>query len=153
MSMLQSFFEIGTDETLFDGLYISKNKALCERYMGQYPVISVSLKSVEALNFDPTPFVEAYKKRRDYVYDRLIKMGLEVNKPEGAFYVFPKISEFGMSSYDFCLNLVKEKSVALIPGDCFLTDDYVRISYCVDNDTIVNAMDLLEEYINELRRK
>lgn len=52
MSMLQSFFEIGTDETLFDGLYISKNKALCERYMGQYPVISVSLKSVEALNFD-----------------------------------------------------------------------------------------------------
>lgn len=52
MSMLQSFFEIGTDKTLFDGLYISKNKALCERYMGQYPVISVSLKSVEALNFD-----------------------------------------------------------------------------------------------------
>ena len=43
MSMLQSFFEIGTDETIFDGLYISKNIALCERYMGQYPVISVSL--------------------------------------------------------------------------------------------------------------
>ncbi len=139
--------------------YMLGNKELLDKIsiIHQYMVVCINTfvqeAGVEALNFDPTPFVESYKKRRDYVYDRLIKMGLEVNKPEGAFYVFPKISEFGMSSYDFCLNLVKEKSVALIPGDCFLTDDYVRISYCVDNDTIVNAMDLLEEYINELRRK
>ena len=48
MSMLKCFFEIGTDQSLFEGLYISKNKALCDAYMGKYPVISISLKGVNA---------------------------------------------------------------------------------------------------------
>ena len=51
MSMLRSFFEIGTDKSLFDGLYISDNKALCDEYMGKYPVIFLSLKDVEGLEF------------------------------------------------------------------------------------------------------
>lgn len=52
MSMLKCFFEIGTDTTFFDGLYISKNQALCEEYMGKYPVVFLSLKSVEGLTFE-----------------------------------------------------------------------------------------------------
>ena len=52
MSMLRSFFEIGVDKTLFDGLYISSRKDLCDKYMGKYPVISISLKGVEELSFD-----------------------------------------------------------------------------------------------------
>ena len=52
MSMLKSFFEIGTDKTLFDQLYIVANKELCEEYMGQYPVIFLSLKGVDGLNFE-----------------------------------------------------------------------------------------------------
>ncbi len=51
MSMLKSFFEIGTDPSLFDGLYISGNRVLCEKHMGKYPVIFLSLKGVEGLNF------------------------------------------------------------------------------------------------------
>lgn len=51
MSMLKSFFEIGTDKSLFAGLYISKNKELCDEYMGKYPVIFLSLKGVEGLDF------------------------------------------------------------------------------------------------------
>lgn len=51
MSMLQSFFEIGCDQTLFEGLKISEEKELCEKYMGQYPVISLSLKGVEGMSF------------------------------------------------------------------------------------------------------
>lgn len=51
MSMLKSFFEIGTDTSLFDGLYVSENKELCEQYQGQYPVIFLSLKDVEGLSF------------------------------------------------------------------------------------------------------
>ena len=51
MSMLKSFFEIDTDKSLFDGLYISKNKELCDEYMGKYPVIFLSLKGVEGLDF------------------------------------------------------------------------------------------------------
>ena len=52
MSMLKSFFEIGTDKTLFDGLYISGNKELCDEYMGKYPVIFLSFKGVEGLTYD-----------------------------------------------------------------------------------------------------
>ena len=52
MSMLRSFFEIGTDKTLFDGLYISHNKELCDAHMGKYPVIFISLKDVEGLSYD-----------------------------------------------------------------------------------------------------
>ena len=52
MSMLKSFFEIGTDKTLFDQLYISTNKELCGEYMGQYPVIFLSLKGVDGLSFE-----------------------------------------------------------------------------------------------------
>ena len=54
MSMLRYFFEIGTDTSLFDGLYISNNKELCEKYMGKYPVIYLSLKNVDGLNYEET---------------------------------------------------------------------------------------------------
>ncbi|MCC8105715.1 MAG: AAA family ATPase [Clostridiales bacterium] len=52
MSMLKTFFEIGTDKSIFDGLDISKETALCEKYMGQFPVISITLKQVKGLNFE-----------------------------------------------------------------------------------------------------
>lgn len=52
MSMLKSFFEIGTEKALFDGMHISKNQELCERYMGKYPVIFLSLKGVDGLSFE-----------------------------------------------------------------------------------------------------
>ena len=60
MSMLKSFFEIGTDKTLFDGLAISEEKELCEAYMGKFPVVFVSLKDVDGLTFE-----NAYGKLRD----------------------------------------------------------------------------------------
>ena len=72
MSMLKSFFEIGTDKTLFDGLYISKNKELCDEYMGKYPVIFLSLKSVEGLTYDEakyriTELIGAEAERFDFL--------------------------------------------------------------------------------------
>ena len=57
MSMLRSFFEIGTDKSLFDGLYISGNKALCDEHMGKYPVIFLSFKSVEGRSFDDARYM------------------------------------------------------------------------------------------------
>ena len=56
MSMLKSFFEIGADSALFEGLYISRNKQLCEEHMGKYPVIFLSLKNVEGLNFEAAKY-------------------------------------------------------------------------------------------------
>ena len=52
MSMLKSFFEIGTDPALFDGLKITEEKELCKKYMGKFPVISISLKSVDGLKYE-----------------------------------------------------------------------------------------------------
>ena len=54
MSMLKSFFEIGTDKSLFDGLYISKNKELCDEYMGKYPVIFLTFKDVKFDSWEAT---------------------------------------------------------------------------------------------------
>ena len=67
MSMLRYFFEIGTDKTLFNDLYISKNKTLCEKYMGKFPVIFLSLKNVEGLTFKEakSQFVELIGKEAE----------------------------------------------------------------------------------------
>lgn len=56
MSMLKAFLETGADVSLFEGLYIAENKALCDEYMGKYPVIFLSLKSVEGLNFEAAKY-------------------------------------------------------------------------------------------------
>ena len=113
----------------------------------------IQYAAIEALRFDPAPFVEEYRKRRDYCYDRLVGMGLDVVKPEGAFYIMPSIRKFGMSSMEFCTRLVKECKVAVIPGVCFSAEGYVRIGYCVSMDTIVKAMDRLEKFVANLEKK
>lgn len=139
--------------------YMLANKELCDKIsiIHQYMVVCVNTfvqdAGIKALEYTPTEMLKTYERRRDYVYKRLCDMKLDVIKPDGAFYLFPSIKEFNMTSFDFCYKLVEEKKVALIPGSCFLTDDYVRISYCVDDDTIENAMNLLEEFVNELRNK
>lgn len=71
MSMLKSFFEIGTDTSLFDGLYISENKELCEQHQGQYPVIFLSLKDVEGLSFSEAKrkCIQLIKREAERFYD------------------------------------------------------------------------------------
>ena len=80
MSMLRAFFEIGTDPTLFDGLYISENKELCREYMGKYPVIFISLKGVDGMTFEEavvrtTTIVKTEARRHYYLKDsgKLVK--------------------------------------------------------------------------------
>ncbi|MDE7213039.1 MAG: aminotransferase class I/II-fold pyridoxal phosphate-dependent enzyme, partial [Anaeroplasmataceae bacterium] len=80
-------------------------------------------------------------------------MGLEVKKPEGAFYIFPSIKKFHTSSTDFCKRFAEEYKVAIIPGDCFEADDFIRLSYCVDFETIKTACDRLEQFIKTLGGK
>nr|WGD69149.1 aminotransferase class I/II-fold pyridoxal phosphate-dependent enzyme [Bacillus subtilis] len=81
---------------------------------------------------------EQYKKRLDYVYDRLVSMGLDVVKPSGAFYIFPSIKSFGMTSFDFSMALLEDAGVALVPGDSFSTygEGYVRLSFAYSLDTL-----------------
>ncbi|MDE7263906.1 MAG: aminotransferase class I/II-fold pyridoxal phosphate-dependent enzyme [Anaeroplasmataceae bacterium] len=120
----------------------------------QYMIVALNTfiqpAMIKALDYDPKDMVESYRTRRDYIYERLTKMGLEVEKPEGAFYIFPSIKKFKMSSHDFCKRFAEEYKVAIIPGDCFEADDYIRISYCVDFETIKTACDRLEQFVHTL---
>ena len=121
----------------------------------QYLVVAVNTfiqdGGVAALNYDVTPMVESYRERRDYVVARLNTMGIKFPNPEGAFYIFMSIKEFGLKSWEFCEKLVHAEGVALIPGICFDTDDHVRISYCVEMETLVGGMDGLERFVAEWR--
>lgn len=105
---------------------------------------------IEALDFDPEVFRLEYLRRRDYVLDRLSKMGLKVNIPDGAFYVFPSIKELGLSSDEFCRRLINEEKLALTPGACFGSEGNVRISYCASDETLEKGMDRLEAFVNKL---
>lgn len=84
MSMLRYFFEIGTDESLFDGLYIKNNKKICEEYMGKFPVIFISLKNVEGLDFETAlyRFVEIIGREAERFYFLLDSKKLTVNEKE-----------------------------------------------------------------------
>jgi len=123
----------------------------------QYLVVAVNTfiqdGGVAALEYDVTPMVESYRARRDYVVMRLQAMDVKFPYPEGAFYVFISVAEFGMDSWRFCEELVRAEGVALIPGICFDTDDHVRISYCVEMDTLIAGMEGLERFVTGLRVK
>lgn len=106
--------------------------------------------AIKAFDVDTTYMKEDYKERRDYVYKRLIDMGFDVLKPEGAFYIFPSIKKFKMGSYDFALKCAQEAKVALIPGIYFGSDDYIRISYCYSKEVLQEALDRLEVFVESL---
>lgn len=92
-----------------------------------------------------------YKERMEYAYKRLIDMGLKVEKPNGAFYLFPSIAAFGQSSFDFALDVVNKAGVALVPGSAFSEygEGHVRLSYAYSLDTLKEGLDRLERYIKE----
>ena len=107
----------------------------------------------EALKTDPGPMVEAYEKRREYVCARLRGMGLSFPEPEGAFYVFPDISEFGISSEEFCTRMIREGKVAAVPGACFGAEGYIRLSYCCSDGELELGLDRMEAFVKTLRKK
>ena len=92
------------------------------------------------------------RERKDYVISELRNMGLEVNEPKGAFYVFPSIKKFNMSSEEFCLKLLNEEKIACVPGSSFGIggEGYIRISYCYSMEELKKALLGLEKFINKL---
>lgn len=98
--------------------------------------------------------VEEYDKRRKYCLGRIDKMGLKCFEPSGAFYIFPKIREFGLSSEEFCTRLLYEGKLAVVPGSAFgvYGEGYVRISYACSMDVLEEGMNRLEKFIKSLNR-
>ena len=106
--------------------------------------------AVTALQTDPSPMREVYRKRRDYVCTRLREMGLTFPNPEGAFYVFVDIRKFGMDSATFCTRMIREGKVAAVPGFCFGAEGYIRLSYCYSDDELKKGLDRMETFIGTL---
>ena len=94
---------------------------------------------------------EEYNMRRRLTVDGLNKMGLTCFEPQGAFYVFPCIRSTGMTSEEFCGRLLKEKHVAVVPGNAFgeSGEGYVRISYCYSVNHIAEALKRIGEFLEE----
>ena len=105
---------------------------------------------VTALKTPVEPMREISRRRRDSVTDRLHRMGLEFPQPEGAFYVFADIRRFGMDSATFCTRMIREGKLAAVPGSCFGTEGYIRLSYCCSDAQLEIGMDRLEKFITHL---
>lgn len=120
----------------------------CATSIVQYGMISGlknGLSEVEKMK-------QEFKNRRDFVCERLTKMGLEHTVPKGAFYVFPSIKKFNLSSYEFCRKLLNEEKVACVPGEAFGEggEGYIRISYCYSIEELKLALDKIEDFIKRL---
>ena len=120
----------------------------------QYSVVSipsfVQRACVTALETEVDDVVALFRKRRDYVYKRLTDMGLSVQEPQGAFYMFIDIRKYGMDSETFCVKMLREGLVGLIPGIHFGTEGYMRLSYCYSDADLKEGLDRIEKFIKTL---
>ena len=110
----------------------------------------VQFACVEALKTDISPMATEYQRRRDYVMNRLGKMGLQFPEPRGAFYIFVDISHLNMPSEVFCERLIREAAVAAVPGSCFGAEGFIRLSYCCSMDRLALGMERLETFLKGL---
>ncbi len=124
---------------------------MCAPTTSQYAAVS-ALRNGEK---DVEMMVRAYNQRRRFLMDFFKKMGLECFEPYGAFYVFPCIKEFGMTSEEFATRFLEEERVAAIPGNAFgdSGEGYLRISYAYSIDSLKIAMERLQRFIERLRKE
>ena len=111
--------------------------------------------AVEAMrNGDPDVAMmrKEYNRRRRYIVGGLRSIGIECFDPEGAFYVYPNISKFGLTSEEFCERLLQEEKVAIVPGTAFgdCGEGFARISYAYSVEHIAKALDRMERFVKKL---
>ena len=122
---------------------------MCAPTTSQYAAIE-ALKNGDE---DVKMMRQSYNQRRRFLLNAFKEMGIECFEPFGAFYVFPCIKEFGLSSEDFATKFLMEKKVATVPGTAFgeAGEGYLRISYAYSIETLKKAMERLKEFVQELR--
>ncbi len=130
-------------------LKIHQYAIMCAPTNSQYAAVD-ALKNGDG---DVALMREQYNARRRYMLHRFSEMGLQCFEPYGAFYVFPCIQEFGMSSDEFATKLLYAKKVAVVPGTAFGSsgEGFIRISYAYSLDNLKKALARVEEYVKELR--
>lgn len=141
-------FIMGHERLIEQALKVSAFNILCAAVPSQYGAIAALTTAKDA----PEMMNASYRTRRDYVYKRLSDMGIVVQKPTGAFYIFPSIQQFHLSSEEFATRLMIEGGVGVVPGSAFSKwgEGYVRITYAYAMETLIEAMNRMEKFIQTL---
>ncbi len=144
-------YACGPKEVIRQMVKIHQYCIMCAPTTSQYAAVEALRNGDE----DVSRMRESYDERRRFVLHTLREMGLPCFEPEGAFYVFPCIKEFGLTSDEFATSLLKEEKVAIVPGTAFGTcgEGYLRISYAYSIESLKKALKRLENYVQKLRGK
>lgn len=142
-------YAVGPEEIIRQMIKVHQFAIMCAPTTSQYA-------AVEALrNGDPDVDMmrDAYDKRRRFLVARLREMGLECFEPYGAFYVFPSIKGFGMTSDEFAAKLLEEEKLAIVPGTAFgdCGEGFLRISYAYSIEQLKTALDRMERFLERHR--
>lgn len=130
-------------------LKIHQYAIMCAPTTSQYAAV----EAVRNGDADVVAMREEYNGRRRYLMHRFKEMGLQCFEPYGAFYAFPSIQEFGITSDEFATRMLKEKKVVVVPGTAFgdCGEGFLRISYAYSLEKLKEALDRMEEFVTELR--
>ena len=129
-------------------LKIHQFAIMCAPTTSQYAAVEALRNGEE----DVASMREAYDQRRRFLIHELRRIGFEVFEPFGAFYVFPSIKKFGMTSNEFATRLLEEEKVAVVPGTAFgaCGEGFLRISYAYSIDSLKIALERIEKFISRL---
>lgn len=124
---------------------------MCAPTTSQYAAIE-AVKNGDA---DILKMRTSYNERRRYLVKKLSEIGMPAFEPEGAFYIFPSIQSFGMTSDEFATRLLKQEKLAVVPGGAFgeSGEGFVRISYAYSMERLKEAMERMERFVSEIRNE
>ena len=144
-------YACGPKELIKQMTKIHQFAIMCAPTTSQYAAIE-ALKNGDN---DVKEMRTAYNQRRRFLMNAFKEMGLECFEPYGAFYVFPCIKEFGMTSEEFATKFLREEKVATVPGTAFgdSGEGFLRISYAYSLDTLKIAMERLKNFVTRLRNE
>lgn len=142
-------YALGNHEIIEQMVKIHQFAVMCAPTISQYAAI----EAMEQGDGDIEAMRESYDQRRKFLYHELQRLGLPCFEPQGAFYMFPNIREFGLSSGEFALKLLKEEKVAVVPGDSFgeCGEGFVRISYAASLQNLKEAVNRIFRFLSRYR--
>ena len=144
-------FACGPQEIIAQMTKIHQYAIMCAPTTSQYAAVEALRNGDE----DVRMMRESYNERRRFVLHMLSEMGIPCFEPLGAFYLFPCIKEFGLSSEEFANRLLEEEKVAIVPGTAFgeSGEGFLRISYAYSIDNLRKALNRLAKFVGRLRAR
>lgn len=131
-------------------LKIHQYAIMCSPTVSQYAAVD----ALEKCDDDVQAMVKEYDMRRRYIVNAFNELGLTCFEPGGAFYVFPCIKSTGLTSQQFCEDLLYKHKVAVVPGDAFgdCGEGYIRVSYAYSLQHLKTAVEAIREYLDDLKK-